>query len=508
MPHPTWSALLVLAAACGSSSPSPGTSDAADTVDGSGSADAAPPADASPPVDAPCTTCTPLMTSWEHHYGGDDFGYYVEAIWVDGAGNTYVTGMFENQIDLGGGPLTSAGDVDIVVASFAPNGTYRWAKRFGGAMGDQGAGITVAGGKVYVAGTFTGDVDFGGGTLTGSGRGDALILVLDAATGDYDAALHFGTSNDDATLGIVVDAAGNITVAGDFSTGTLDFGGGHTITGAATDNAFVASFKPDGTHRWSRTLAGSAAVAPATGSFDAGQAIAIDSAGNVTVVGGWMGTTDFGAGMVTSTNAANYEFDAFVASYTAMGVPRWSRSYGVGLGDMASGAAVDTSGNVVVGGSFHGTVSYGGTQLTQQGIADGFALLLDGASGATKLARSIGDPNASGIQSVRADSQGNLVVMGSMEAASTDLGNGVVLASSGGEDDMFVAGFASTDGKALFGKRWGGAGSGTYLSGAGLSLSVHDSMAIGGTFSGPVDLGMGAITAGSRNAGFAMLVTR
>src|SRR5579884_1747275 len=183
--------LVVVIAACGGRSPS----QVGDAPVGDGPSGIDAPADAAVPVDAPCTSCAPLTTSWEHDYGGSGFGNLIEGVWVDAAGNTYVTGDFEGTIELGSG------------------------------------------------------------AVTGAGREDALVLVLDAATGALDSALHFGTAGDDYVLGIAVDGAGNMTVAGVFATGTLSLGGS-AITGSAGDNAFVASFTAAGAHRWSRTLAG------------------------------------------------------------------------------------------------------------------------------------------------------------------------------------------------------------------------------------------------------------
>nr|HEX4313389.1 hypothetical protein [Kofleriaceae bacterium] len=465
------------------------------------------------PIDAPCgSACAPLATSWEHHYVGSGFGNTVEGIFVDGAGNTYLTGMYDAAIDLGGGALPFGGVVDILVASYSPTGDLRWSTGFGGSGNDQGTGITVAGGKVYVAGTFAGDVTLGGAVFHSAGQGDALVLVLDAATGALDTAFAHGTAGDDYNLGIAVDTAGNITVAGEFATGTLDLGGS-AITGSADDNAYLASFTATGAHRWSRTLAGSPAVAGAGGAFDDAQAVVVDPAGDVTVVGEWMGTANFGSGTITSGDAKNLDFDAFVASYTSAGAPRWSRSFAAitSFGNSARTIGLGANGDVVVGGSFHGTVDFGGGHaLTQKGDVDGFAVVLAGATGATTFGRSVGDSDGSVISGAKLDSHGDVVVSGRMSGDSTDLGNGVVLAGHGGEDDSFAAGFDATTGDTLFGVRWGGAGLDTYVEADALALSVHDSMAIGGVLNGPVDLGSGALADGPTNSasGFAMLVTR
>lgn len=68
-------------------------------------------------------------TIWERHYGAG----HVRSVAIDRAGNVYIAGAFRDTIDLGGGPLTSAGGADLVIASFSPRGAHRWSRRIGGA---------------------------------------------------------------------------------------------------------------------------------------------------------------------------------------------------------------------------------------------------------------------------------------------------------------------------------------------------------------------------------------
>ena len=60
-----------------------------------------------------------------------------DGIATDGAGNSYVTGNFEDTATFGAGEpnettLTSAGSSDILVAKYDPSGALVWAKRAGG----------------------------------------------------------------------------------------------------------------------------------------------------------------------------------------------------------------------------------------------------------------------------------------------------------------------------------------------------------------------------------------
>ena len=81
---------------------------------------------------------------------------------VDAAGQITLGGYFFGQLDLGGGPLTSAGSTDGFLARLDPSGAHVWSKSFGGPDGDQLNGLVVdAAGNVAVAGAIGGRRDDG-----------------------------------------------------------------------------------------------------------------------------------------------------------------------------------------------------------------------------------------------------------------------------------------------------------------------------------------------------------
>jgi hypothetical protein len=53
-------------------------------------------------------------------------------------GNIALAGLLQGSVDLGNGPLSSAGGTDLVVADFDPAGAPIWSRRFGDAT-DQGS---------------------------------------------------------------------------------------------------------------------------------------------------------------------------------------------------------------------------------------------------------------------------------------------------------------------------------------------------------------------------------
>ncbi len=142
--------------------------------------------------------------------GGSDFeaGY---AIAVRN-GEAYVTGESWSADFPGGSP---AGANDMLVATFAANGTPSNSKLIGGTAEDSGSGIAVDGaGNIYIAGT-TSSPDFPttSGPLFGGGSTDAVIVKLvPGFTTDF--AAYLGGDGEDDGYAIAVDAGQGFTVAG------------------------------------------------------------------------------------------------------------------------------------------------------------------------------------------------------------------------------------------------------------------------------------------------------
>ncbi len=281
---------------------------------------------------------------------------------IDHHGNIVLTGMFESTADFGTGPLTSAGQGDIFLAKYTGAGTTLWARRFGGLYADVGYGVAVdAADNIVVTGTYYGPTDFGGGALP-SASFDAFLAKF-APTGAHVWSKHFGGTLGDEGHGVAVDAAGNVFVTGIFQN-TADFGGG-PFTSLGGNDIFLAKYGPAGDHVWSKAFG-------STSSFDAGNAVAVDSPGNVVLAGFFSRTVDFGTGALTSLGTK----EAFVARWTGAGVPQWSARYGSTSIDAADAVTVDASGAAIACGTFNGTVDFGAGSLTSVGDFEAFVLKL------------------------------------------------------------------------------------------------------------------------------------
>ncbi|HEU4928258.1 MAG TPA: HYR domain-containing protein, partial [Candidatus Krumholzibacteria bacterium] len=212
---------------------------------------------------------------------------------VDASNNVFVTGMFTNTVNFGGGPLTSAGSNDVFVVKYDGDGVHQWSTRLGGPSGDLGKGIGVdASGDVVVTGVYNG-----------------TFLVKYDTNGVQEWSQSFSGTDMVQGLNLAISSAGAIAVTGNLR-GTTDFGGG-PLTSAGDDDIFLVMSEATGAHRWSQRFGN-------TGD-DWGHACAFDPSGNLIAGGIFSGSVDFGGGPMVSAGLSDVyltKFDDHVADTT------------------------------------------------------------------------------------------------------------------------------------------------------------------------------------------------
>jgi hypothetical protein len=197
----------------------------------------------------------------------------------------------------------------------------------------------------------------------------SMITFHNAQSQSLNTALRIGSSGYDAGEDIVLDAAGNSYVTGRFS-GTADFDPGagvFNLTSAGGEDAFVAKYTATGQLSWAIGFGGT--------SGDLGHGIGLDAAGNVYVMGRFVGTVDVDPSG-TFNLTSNGGLDTFVAKYTTSGTLLWAFAFGGTLDDAGEDLAVDPAGNVYLTGGIQGTVDFdpgpGVTEFTSSGDLDIF----------------------------------------------------------------------------------------------------------------------------------------
>jgi hypothetical protein len=245
--------------------------------------------------------------------GTSDRGY---AIGLDAAGNSYITGYFQQTVDFDPGPgvynLTSAGNSDIFIWCLSSPGDLVWAKAMGGASTDNGNAIALdAAGNIYTTGSFCLTADFDPGTgvysLTSSGSMDVFVSKLDAS-GNFIWAKAMGGSLADAGRGLSVNTAQQVYTTGAFYD-VADFNPGLGtcyLTSAGMSDIFVSKLDVLGDFVWAKAMGGDGAKG------DEGKSLVLDDKDRVYTVGFFCDTADFDPGKGTYHLTGAGDMDIYV----------------------------------------------------------------------------------------------------------------------------------------------------------------------------------------------------
>lgn len=186
---------------------------------------------------------------------------------LDRSGNLLIAGHFQGELDLGGEPLKSPTGAWFL-AKLDAQGNHVWSKRFRGSIVAFSSIATDPWENVVLTGNVDGISDFGGGPLYPMGRFQHDMFVAKfAADGSHQWSKLFG--NDpvyDWGPRVNVDAMGSVIVCGTRENED------DTVEGV------LLKLKVDGNDHWERKL-------PGIGTF-AGISCAVDSAGNIFTGGG------------------------------------------------------------------------------------------------------------------------------------------------------------------------------------------------------------------------------
>jgi len=238
-----------------------------------------------------------VVVSWIALLGGteNDFG---NAVAIDSADNIIVTGRTTSD---------GAGGTDFLIAKHNSAGALQWDRTLGGTGSDDGNAVAIdSADNIIVTGRTNSD---------GAGGYDVLIAKYNSAGAlQWDRTL--GGTGTDFGAAVAIDSDDNIIVVGYTNS-----------DGAGGIDLLIAKYNSAGALQWDRTLGG-------TGG-DVGNAVAIDSADNIIVVG-----------YTNSDGAGGYDF--LIAKYNSAGALQWDRTLGGTGSDIGAAVAIDSANNIIV----------------------------------------------------------------------------------------------------------------------------------------------------------------
>lgn len=217
---------------------------------------------------------------------------------------------------------------------------------------------------------------------------------------------------------------------------------------------------------------------------DRGYAVATDRATEQLLFAGTFTTSaDFGGGAVNGSS--------LVTKRASNGDYVWQKAYS-GADVSCRAVTVDSASNVVVVGTFTGTLNAGAGSMVSTGSFDIFVAKYAGATGTCLWSKRFGSTTTGGDAglAVATDVSNNVVIAGQIMSG-TDLG--VTNAPALGTLYGFVAKLSGTNGALAWG-RITGKGAVTGVAASALNPS-NDVILAGGTFSGTNDFGGGAVAA-------------
>ncbi len=413
------------------------------------------------------------------------------------------------------------------------------------------------GGRVAVAGSFTGSATFGTTTLSTAGQRDGFVGLLDA-NGQYLWARQIGGGLMDAATSVAISSTGDVYVAGYFMEECLFHTSRATALGTGTD-AFLARFGATGNVEWVVQMgSANAIVSPDNDTINVVYDLTIGPDGNLYICGQYADECEF-----TSIGGApkfvgdfnNIFTDAFVASYEPTGRLRWVQTGESPFIDAATALTTGSNGQVYVTGYYSVEADFSGTPLpianpatpnvfaakyTSDGVLLGVvggvgtgaeiptAIVVDNSeqayiagvfnqnfsSGSTTLnsrgrldafvakldaggnglwAMQIGGPNDDWVDALDFDADGNVVAAGYFPG-SAQFGNAPARAAAG-QIDSYLARFDRTNGQ-LIDVRTYGAPNAVVLA-LGYDFAPDGTEYLGGLFGGQVTISVDNVVGAS-----------
>ncbi|MFO0911432.1 MAG: hypothetical protein U0795_00625 [Pirellulales bacterium] len=412
---------------------------------------------------------------------------------ADAAGNSYVSGWFAGTVDFdplaahadNSDLLTALGFQDGFIAKYAPDDSLLWALRIGGdsaltsggIAGDSANSIQVdTSGNLYVAGSFnSATADFGSQTLTPVGARDGFVMKLNSS-GTVQWVNPLGGVNNDQGLGVGVDGSGNVYA--------LNY---RHDTDSAKWGIDVLKFSSNGTAQWVKSVNTGSSIAD----------MSVDSAGNVFVAGFFSNTSrtvDFDPGPKTNNQlTGGLGQGSYVLKLNTQGNFGWvsvfkgqANSY-----SWASEVAVDSNGNVIVGGLYSGTVDFNPGTATKYVTGDGAYVTKLNRNGGLVWVKTMESTDSTGVSGLAVDSANNIYAVGSFTGTTDfDPSAGTAARTSAGSMDGYVLNLTSAG---AFGwvETFDGTGEDRAM---GVAVDGNQTVHVAGFFYGSVDFDSGPVS--------------
>jgi len=264
-------------------------------------------------------------------------------------------------------------------------------------------------------------------------------------------ATYYGGTDLDRGYGIAIDIYGNILTTGDaYSVTGIATSGSHQSVNAGNQDGFIVKFNPNGVRIWCTYNGGSA--------NDSESDIAIDTNGNIIVVGQTFSTTGISTSGVHQTAIAGGR-EVYLTKFNSNGVRIWGTYYGGTNNEAGLGVSTDINGYIYITGdtkSSSGIATTGSHQSSLSGTFSTDAFIAKFNTNGTRVWGTYygGTNNEFGLK-ISNDVNGDIISVGYTYSSSGIATTGAHKTSLTGTYDAFIVKF-NTNGTRVWGTYYGG----------------------------------------------------
>jgi hypothetical protein len=240
-----------------------------------------------------------------------------------------------------------------------------------------------------------------------------------------------GGKFDDEPVAQALDPSGNLYVAGYFDASIKFDAYSFSTSNGQSSDPYLVKYNTKGQVLWAKVGSGS--------SIDATSAMSLDKSNNVIISGSFLSPTIKFSGIIL-TNLDPSNSDDFLVKYSPNGSIVWAKSFGGVGGESIWSQTIDSSGNIIVCGTFDGPVlNFGSLTIpnTHAGSADVFIAKFD-ASGNILWAGSGGSNGLDIPKSISVNDFGDIVMTGKFSGTSLSFSGSVFSSTGNGGYDIFV----------------------------------------------------------------------
>lgn len=284
---------------------------------------------------------------WGTYYGSteSDVAYDIS---VDNSGNVYTVGYSNSTTGIATSGSKSGG-YDGFIVKMNTNGMRLFGRYLGGVATDFAYAVALASnGDIYICGrTSSVSMPTNGAAVHQKSRNSVwdCYLARYSSNGTKQMCTLIGGEGDiEYIYDIVIDKNSNAILSG-YTNSKLDLASNgihQSIYGGGMSDAFIASFKSDGSRNWASYYGGPDA--------EYASALALDKSDNIYMAGRSSSTSAIATNGTWQTSKSGGE-DAYLVKFSNSGSRIWGTYYGGSANDEIDAITIDGSDNVIVGGS-------------------------------------------------------------------------------------------------------------------------------------------------------------